>query len=100
MLGERLNGYKNHLSVYANIFDLDLLFEYEISVQANFPSLIKPVDDEELFKGINSSLKSFIYTGHSTHLPTNRNSYPTLLLMSGNFTNILKGLILFLIVFL
>ena len=29
---------------------LDLLFEYEIPVQANFPSLIKPVDDHELFR--------------------------------------------------
>ena len=34
---------------------LDLLFEYEIPVQANFPSLIKPVNDHELFKGIDSS---------------------------------------------
>ena len=34
---------------------LDLLLEYELSVQANFPSLIKPCNFSELFQGIDNA---------------------------------------------
>jgi pyruvate/2-oxoglutarate/acetoin dehydrogenase E1 component len=34
---------------------LDLLFEHELSVQANFPSLIKPIIFDDLFNGIENS---------------------------------------------
>jgi pyruvate/2-oxoglutarate/acetoin dehydrogenase E1 component len=34
---------------------MDLLIEYELSVQANFPSLIKPCNFDDLFKGVEKS---------------------------------------------
>ena len=34
---------------------LDLLLEYELSVRANFPSLIKPCNFSELFQGIDNA---------------------------------------------
>ena len=34
---------------------MDLLLEYELSVQANFPSLIKPCNFDDLFKGVEKS---------------------------------------------